>query len=295
MSGSGPPSLRRTPQRASSALSSPRLTASSAPTGHRQSFATSQQSQRDASFAAAQHTPSAQVAPHAGVQFSTSRNLQHLRSTGRGGVAFGRSASSTSLQLSPSGHLPARTGSAGAPHGRSAASCSAGSRQLTHDQLQGDGHRSSASSVTLSPRPASASGRLRREVSFDTQRPRSAAGSRIGHQTAPTSPSSHLKGSQQGSWLGSAGEIGQQTAPASPSPCQQGSQQGSWPSRARSEASERNSPEEEALYHRLHEELAAEQQHRLHVPPNTPAAGGERPTSRREGLAFGSWQGEKHI
>ena len=82
--------------------------------------------------------------------------------------------------------------------------------------------------------------------------------------------------------------MGHQTAPGSPNP----RQQGSWPSRARSEASERSSPEEEALYHRLHEELAAEQQRRHHVPPNTPAAEGERPASRKEGLAFGSWQGE---
>ena len=181
-------------------------------------------------------------------------------------MAFGRSASSTSLRWSPSAHPPARTGSVGATHGRSAASQSPGSRQLTHDQLQGDGPRSSTSFVTLIPRPASASGGLRREVSFGTQRPRSAA-SGIGHQTAPTSPSPHL----------------------------QGSQQGSWPSRARSEASERSSPEEEALYHRLHEELAAEQQRRHDVPPHMPAAGGERPASHREGLAFGSWQGEENM
>ena len=294
VSGSVPPSLRRTPQRGSSALSSPRPAVSSAPSGHHQSVAISQRSQRglsESSSAAAQHSPSAQVAPHSGGQLSTSRSLQHLRSPGTGGVAFGRSASSTSLRRSPS----ARVGSAGATHGRAAASHSAGSRQLTHDQLQGDGHCSSASSVTLSPRPASMSGRLRREVSFGTQRPRSAAGSGLGHQTAPASPRPPLKGSQQGSWPGPAGEMGQQTAPASPSPCRQGSQQGSWPSRARSEASERSSPEEEALYHRLHEELNAEQQRRHHVPPITPAAGLERPASRREGLAFGSWQGEEYV
>ena len=296
-SGSGPPSLRRTPQQASRALSSPRLTASSAPTGHHQSFAIPQRSHRgaDSGSAAAQHSPSAQVAPHSGEQLSTSRSLQQLRSAGTGGVAFGRSASSTSLRRSPSEHIPVRRGSAGVTDSRAAAGQQASSSQLTHDQLQGGGHRSSTSSVTLSPRPASASARLRREVSFGTQRPRSAAGSGMGHQTAPASPSPRQQGSQQGSWPGPAGETGQQTAPASPSPYQQGSQQGGRRSRARSEASERSSPEEEALYHRLHEELAAEQQRRHHVPFTTPAAGLERSASRREALAFGSWQGEERI
>ena len=294
-STSGPPSLRQTPQRASSALSSPRVTASSAPTGHHESFGMPQRSHRgaDSGSAAAQHSPSAQVAPHSGGQLSTSRSLQHLRSAGTGGVAFGRSATSTSLQRSPSEQIPARRGSAGVTDGRAAASQPASSSQLTHDQLPGDGHRSGTSSVTLSPRPASVAARLRREVSFSTQRPRSAAGSGMGRQTAPASPSPRQQGSQQGSWPGPAGETGQQTVPASPSPYQPGSQQGSWPSRARSEASERSSPEEEALYHRLHEELAAEQQRRLHVPLIAPAAGLERSASRKEALAFGSWQGEE--